>query len=41
MKNLKWVLGGKMSLHTQRILSKWVQRGKTLLHTQDLKRKWV
>lgn len=25
MKNLKWVPGGKMSLHTQRILSKWVQ----------------
>ena len=28
MKNLNWVLGGKMSLHTQRILSKWVQSEK-------------
>ena len=41
MKNLKWVQREKMSLHTQRILSKWVQSEKTLLHTQDLKRKWV
>lgn len=41
MKNLNWVLGEKMSLHTQRILSKWVQSEKTLLHTQDLKSKWV
>lgn len=41
MKNLKWVLGGKMSLHTQRILSKWVQRGKTIPHTQRATSKWV
>lgn len=37
MKNLKWVLGGKMSLHTQRILCKWVQRGKQVCIPKEQK----